>query len=418
MFSVATGHIIITPTHPVPLAGFADRVQNYDSISDDLEINLIVIKECDKYYLLYSVDTLFVPEGFVSELITNIGNKWSIKEEQIWMCASHTHFAPSLDKEKPHLGHCDSGYYSHVQEQLLALTISVLSGTFTNAYIQYTSGDANLNINRRKRLLRTEKSRLLWKTLMLPNHSGRKDTTLHLFNFISESGNSLGVLWSYACHPVHAFKRNSVSAEYIGAIRNRLREQFNDTRLTVGFFQGFAGNIKADITTVTHTKFSDQVRYCLQLWPKYTRFPSEDAYQGWIGLLWNNVQRILHSDVQKQVESGIHTSIHKEPLGNVIGETDERQLIFKRLAFGKELTFLSISAEVVTEYTDLLRKSFPDQVIVATAYTDATRIYLPVDSMLSEKGYEVEGFKALFSINGEFKPSLNKKISAAIEALK
>lgn len=418
MFSVATGHTVITPNHPVPLAGFADRVQNYDSISGDLEINLIAIKEYDKYYLLYSIDTLFVPEGFVSEIIAQIGNKWSIKEEQIWMCASHTHFAPSLDVEKPHLGDCDSSYYSYVQQQLLALTTSVLSGMFSKASIQYRSGDANLNINRRKKLLRSEKGRLLWKTLMLPNHSGRKDTRLHLFSIISESGKTLALLWNYACHPVHAFKRNSVSAEYIGTIRNKLRKHFSDTKLTVGFFQGFAGNIKADITTVTHTKLSDQVRYLFQLWPKYTRFPSEEMYQSWVDLLWKNVQGILQSDAQKKVEKGVVASMQKEPLGNIIGTVDERQMIFKKLSLGKELTFISISAEVVTEYTDILKKLFPGQTVIATAYTDATRIYLPVDIMLHEKGYEVDGFKSLFSIDGAFKPSLNKKISAAIEALK
>lgn len=418
MFLVASGNIVITPKDPVPLSGFPDRKGNFDSVSDGLEVNLIAFKQNDRCYLIYSVDTLFVPKDFVDMILKKFGYKYGIAEDQIWLCASHTHFAPALDSAKPGLGHSNAEYCQYVAGQLEVLTQSVLEQSFEEVNIEYAKGEADLNVNRRKRLLRFEGNRPVCKTLMLPNYSGNRDTTLHTFKFTRNDGKLIAILWSYACHPVHAFRRNNVSADYVGGVKKRLRSYFDNSTLTVGFLQGFAGNLKADITAVTKTKYIDQLSYLLQLRPRYTRFPTQEAYENWVNLLYSSVEATIADKSSERLDGTIDTKIERRPLSSFIGDSNEHSIIFRRLDLGKTVSFIGVNAEVVTEYSDLVKQFFPEKAVVGVGYTEDTRIYLPIDSMLAEKGYEVEGFKKLFSIEGSFKSSLNQKVEEAVSALK
>ncbi|RYD59436.1 MAG: hypothetical protein EOP56_00800 [Sphingobacteriales bacterium] len=417
MYTANTGNIVITPQQAMPLAGFADRTQNYEGISDDLEINLLAIKQQDQFYLLYSVDTFFVPEEFVKVVIDRFGAQYHIDESNIWMCASHTHFAPSLDSEKPRLGVCNRAYYDLVKDRLLSLTADVLQGTFSEVSINYSNGDADINVNRRKRLLRFNKGRLTRKTLLLPDYEGAKNTAMHLLTITDANGLVLAYLWSYACHPVHAFSKNNVSAEYIGAIRSNMRKHTGKSNLAIVFFQGFAGNLKADITAVTGMRKADSLRYMLQLWPTHVAFPSAQAYGDWVGLLWIKMNAIIMQAAKIPVTGRLTSKIYKMPLSDIIGNRQDAEIVFKKICFGNVLAFVSISAEVVTEYTLLVRQLMQERNVVDVAYTEGSHTYLPVDYMLPEKGYEVEGFKTLFGIEGDFKPSLDRKIADALTEL-
>lgn len=408
---LSASSVDITPVHPIPLSGFAERKGVYSQVKDKLEINLAAIKLNGKTILLYSIDTLFVPEAF-EQLITE---KYNIDSKDVWMVASHTHYAPSLDKEKPALGKMDDSYYQDVKVKLLALTDKVLSAEFREVTITYGSGTSELNVNRRKKLLRPKgKFGLYWKVLMYPDYDGAKDDDIHVLKFLYEDGATALVLWNYACHPVGYPHLSRVTSEYVGAIRNNLREKYEQDRLPVVFLIGFAGNLKPDLTPVTHTRWKDRLNYFFQLGPKFVRFPSTSYYTAWTEKLWGEMENVLGDMHSLNVASG-NTSQCNLPLSAVIGDS-AHHIQFKKLTFGNDLSILGVSAEVLAEYKHEVSALVKGKTINVGCLA-GTRIYLPTDKHINEGGYEVHGFGKKFGIEGEFKSNIVTKVLDAISKL-
>lgn len=415
---ISTGNIIITPQNRVALAGFPDRQGVFDAVGDELEINLIVIRENENYQLVYSIDAFLVSTELVLAIIEKYGEQYGIKEENVWLCASHTHFAPALEDTKPMLGKYSEAYFEDVKTKILQLTHNVLSSEFTQANVVYCEGVSKLNVNRRKRLLRFDNGRLRLKTLMYPNYTGEVDDSLKAIKFMSSTGNLKAILWNYGCHPVHCVDRNNVSSDYIGAIRKSIRKKYNDNTLTVGFLQGLAGDVKADISVVTNTKKRDRLMYLLQLWPIYTKFPSKRYYDKWIELLWCELELCIDSQGVLINKAKIGQSIIKVNLSELLGSDKRRQISFRKFELSEDFILLGISAEIVAEYRHSIDNLFPHKKLVIATCLDNTSIYLPTDTIIKEGGYEVDGFKSLFGIEGKFQESIVQKVGNIIEKLK
>lgn len=416
LFLVADS-IDITPGKPVALAGFAERHGAYNNVHDKLEINLAALKQGDKYALLYSIDTLFVPDDFVQLVLDKFGAEYNLREEDIWMAATHTHFAPALDKEKPGLGRADETYCAMVEEKLLLLTSRVLRSQYKKVSANYGKSHSALNVNRRKKLLRPKEGlKLYWKTLMYPDFGGYKDDLIQLVRFDDESGNTQLVLWNYACHPVGFKHRSQVSADFPGLIRTEFRGYLKNDSLPVIFFLGFAGNIKPDVTPVTHTRSIDRLNYFFQFGPKYTRFPSTELYLEWIGLLWKEVKTAL-KNATKDESTALQTSQVKLPLNEIIGDGTGCHLQIKKLQLSERALFIGLSAEVLAEYKDIVADALKGKPSLNVGCLAGTRIYLPADKHIPEGGYEVHWFQHRFGIEGEFKPGLDEKIKTAVSKL-
>ncbi len=411
---LSAGHIDITPVKPVPLFGFATRKGAYSKVHDQLEVNLTVLKQDGHIVLLYAVDTLFVPVSIEDEVLERFGEKYGITRANVWLMASHTHTAPSLDKTKPGLGAFDEEYYKLVVSKILTLTEQVLNSEYEEVSIEYGITKSSLNVNRRKKLWRPGgKFGLQRKTLIYPDHDGDKEDTIHLIRFIAKGGKVKSIFWNYACHPVGFTNRTEVSADFIGFVRAAIREQTND-KLPVTFAIGFAGDLKPDVTAVTDTKWLDLLGYFFQYKPKYTKFPSLSYYKQWVSKLIKEVDSVSPSVLQN-AEAKLITSHTAISLNEVIGATD-RQLHFKKLSIGDALHFVGISAEVLVGYRGGVKEVMGCDTINIGCMA-GTDIYLPTDENINEGGYEVEIFKEMFGVEGKFEKNIDEVVRKALSSL-
>lgn len=415
---LSAGSIDITPDKPISLFGFAERHGVYSKIHDRLEINLSILKQDSKHVLIYSIDTLFAPEAFTKAILDKFSKKYNLTEKDIWMAATHTHFAPSLDKDKPGLGHFDESYYNIVYDKILQLTEQVLNADFQPVNIHHGTTKSELNVNRRKKLLRPRpkgKFGLYRKVLMYPDYDGAKDDTIHTVSLVDKEGHTKMILWNYACHPVGFAHRSQLTAEYIGIIRDELRIHCKYPKMPVIFLLGFAGNLKPDVTPVTHTRLKDRISYFFQFGPKHTRFPSTSHYMDWTALLWKEVKTALKNDIEIEPES-FTSSQYNILLSELIGD-EAYPLYFKKLRLAKGLQFVGVSAEVLAEYKDIVAEALNGSESINVGCLAGTRIYLPTDKHVKEGGYEVHWFQHRFGIKGDFKMGLNNKVKDALSKL-
>src|SRR3954471_9541724 len=110
--------IDITPLLPHTLAGYSNRKTNYKKINDRLSASIICFNSNNTKVLFVSIDTLFVHQR-LKEIILNAILKKDIQPENFFLTATHTHFAPSLDPDKPELGGYSQTYFDWVSEQLI-----------------------------------------------------------------------------------------------------------------------------------------------------------------------------------------------------------------------------------------------------------------------------------------------------------
>lgn len=414
---LAHGSIDITPSVPLPLAGFPDRNGDFENIGTPLEISLVILKQENKYVLLYGVDTLFVPDELLATVMDKYGTKLNLDEADIWMQASHTHFAPGLDKQITGLGAFDPSYFTFVKSQLLQLTEKVLSTNFKEVSVSFHESAATINVSRRKRLLRFDNGKFSFKTLLYPDYNKPTDTGIKLVKFTSAEGVTEAMIWSYACHPVHFVNRLTVTSEYIGIIRQYIKAHLN-AQTTVLFMQGFSGDLKADVTTVTHTRFADKLRYLFQYKPKYTNFPSAADYNKWVNILWHGVKQCLDSESALSQSIQLKLAESKLDINSLSHNGVPVQVRFKSISFWPVFTIVGLSAEVVCDYSKMVKAIFSERPVITTGCQNGTCIYLPTDMQVAEGGYEVNGFKKLFGITGEIKPGIGERVQHALYQLK
>lgn len=412
----AAGYIDITPLKPVPLGGYEDRKGVFEQVHDNLEVNLVAFREANKTMLIYSVDTFFLPIEFEQLIFEKFGAIHNINQEDIWLVATHTHYSPSLDKEKPLLGETDEYYISYVKEQLLQLTDNVLSFEFKEAKLSYGTTVSKLNVNRRKKLLRPKGFSLKLKVLLYPDYDGINDSIIRVIECKDYKGVVKTIIWNYACHPVGFTEKKKVSADYIGGVRQYLRNKYKNDKLSVVFLQGLAGNLKPDVTPVTGTRWRDKIGYLLQLGAWYVRFRNMDQYNSWTQQLTQEMEQALNNlkPVKAHKLSSLTTCI---PLKEIIGEAGNKSIIIKKLQLSEELVLIGISAEVFAEYRALIEKEIKAASLISVGYLAGTNIYLPIDKNVKEGGYEIERFGRLFGIKGAFKTGIESKMIKAIRSL-
>ncbi len=405
----SAGKISITPLSKYPLAGFPGRNGVFNDVSDELEINLLVFRNNDKLTLIYSVDAFLVPYNFIHDVYRQYKDSHNVELQDIVIAASHTHFSPVLDVTKPMLGEANAEYIDYVRQKLLELTNETLSSGFRHVKIEIAETEQDLNVNRRKRLLRYQDGRLRYKTLMYPDYNGTVDKSVKLIKIIGDDGEVVAILWSYACHPVHYPKRDSVSADYIGHVRSTIRRLYNRDTLPVCFLQGFSGNVRAKVASVTHTEAIDKLLYAFQLPPLNKQFKAEADYDKWVSLLEDKIVSILNT-LGKQIDCEVVNkaiSIHK--LDNFFIEGTNKNLVIQKISFAPQVSIIAVSAEVSAEYAKALQAADSDMFLLTCGCTAGTNIYIPTNAMIKDGGYEVEGFKKLFNVNGKFAPNIEQR---------
>ena len=241
-FLVSAGRVDITPGTQMELFGYAEK-RLWESIRGQLEINAMIVRYGDLRVSLVSVDSLYVTDAFCDAIKSVLSDKLDLPNCFIFAGASHTHFAPAIDDTKPLLGSADETYIRQVTSAGSELILGLAKEKGDSLNAEYFSCSGSHAVNRRKSVWKPEGIKLKRNTVGLrPNPMGYKDETIHIIIWGGERGCPSAVLWSYANHPVANPMVLSVSADFPGVVRRKLRDFFGNPKLPVIYFQGFSGN--------------------------------------------------------------------------------------------------------------------------------------------------------------------------------
>jgi hypothetical protein len=402
---IAAGSIQISPRRPAMLGGYERRTAPFRSIADPLEANVLQIEGDHQRSIIVSTDLLYPGQTLRNLLLSSL----SVREEELFLSASHTHYAPMTAPRMPLLGTIDDQYVEQVAERISTLIKSLRKGQQRCAGT-YHEGLLDHSMNRRLAHLRLTSSGFSRAVGMGPNMTGERDERARLLKFVDPSGRPLAIVWNYACHASDFFDSLRVSAAFPGQVRKRLRSELG--AIPVLFLQGFSGDVRPPFTGLSPDIKSLAKR--ILRGPQFKNAPGRQEWERWSGSLADRVAAIARTlAAPLQIREPMSRRIEVPEQAYVVDGDGSKSLCWHLVDCGG-FRIAGINAEPVVRYRRLLQGTLVGPPLLTAGCLDQTHCYLPVDEMLEQRGYEVEGFRRIFGFPGRFRAHLEVPIVQAL----
>lgn len=403
VLKVSSAIIDLTPEQPASLGGFAHGRRTSSRVHSRLEANVVVFAAGDERVILVAIDLLFVGRDLRLAIESAARQAFGVEPSRVITLASHTHFAPMLDRLKPGLGEISEGELDRWRDRLAA-AFGQLSSAVQCDRVCRGLGQSFAAANRRKPWPWPTLIRVLGRKrggiYMADNSDGPVDRSIRVWVW-SGGGKPAAVLWAFACHPTGLPDSTAVSAEFPGVVRQALRDHFGS-----GVPVLYAPTCMGDVRPRTGLR-SGGLRGLIAL----ARYGPR--VRGFRAAEWDAWSRALADEVV-----GALSGVADEPLGDATIASAEVSVPIDRLVDGHCPTddlvcktirlpglgrIVTLSCEPVTEVGPLIGKG-ADLVV---GYEGDVFGYVPVDHMLKEGGYEAGGYFPAFGMTGKLKPGID-----------
>jgi len=203
------------------------------------EVNVLVCEVDGRPRVTLGLDLAWIDQRFCGELCALLSERFEeVREDEIFISASHTHSAPQVVAGIGHYGDIDENARQFILQAAVDCTVDAfakMSGFRVNG--PRTFEHFLPIINRKKR-------GISGKWFQGANAKRYSPTIGRVTAIESDDGDPEFIMVQLACHPVFA-KRNRLCADFPGVMRRHLRAKYGDA-VTVIFLQGFSGDIRPD----------------------------------------------------------------------------------------------------------------------------------------------------------------------------
>jgi hypothetical protein len=400
VFNVGAASVDITPTVPLPLAGYGDRAGPYTRVADRLEANIAVFRQSETVVVFVSCDLLFVGPSLRGRLEALLADL--VAAESLFVSATHTHFAPATNLAIPRLGQASHEYVEKVALDISAMVRSLLATASPMAVVEQRSGYANSAIHRRLPVTRLRFSFPPWgrRWEMRPNEAVAVDNRIRVLTIETTDGRPVAVCWSYACHPVCYPDKTHVSADFPGVVREAIRTRLGN--IPVLFWQGFSGDVRPRSLAASEL-------------PAFGAFTTEQ-WRGWSEGLAASVLEAMQASGET-LAGRLAVGRRQLALTELGLNGGNRNITIHEVRLGDSLEVFGISAEPVNAYVAKLEAARPGSTVIPVGCIDDVICYLPTDEMVVQGGYEVTGFRKLFGVSGRFRRGIEARIEREFQPI-
>ena len=394
--SICAGKVDINPSWDIEMACGPTR-QRVSTIGLGLEANVVIITIRNEKCILISLDTLYIGDLLRQLIETEFAEL--VPKNRIFLAASHTHYGPQLDPNKPKFGAVDPIHFEAVKNSIINLIKELLSQDSQPAEIFYNKFETSSTISRRlPRFIGGENGRIKFrKVFMGPNQKVTPSVVGNILQ-IKSKNKTLAYIWQMPCHPTSLPKDSGHHSHFPGLIRKKIR-QLENFEVPVVYMQGFSGDLRPN-SMANPTGLIEWLRRII-LGPWFSVF-TDLSFQKWAESIWSEFSTCL-TDIQNEKNklsiSAVHVCRSVYQLSNLIKTTNNRNgtMSIHSIRLGN-LIIVGISAEVVSDYVKLLRLQIPNMDFIPVGCIDDVFGYAPSSKILNLGGYESEGSRPFFEI--------------------
>lgn len=231
--------VIITPSEPVWMAGYAGRNGPSDGVLTDLFARILALTDADQRRLvIVSLDLIELPGALRERLLTMVLKKHGLKPEQILLNVSHTHGGPMVSGKTV----TDWGIgepWAEKAEQFARTMTDKVDGAIRFALaeqkpakVSYSHARCGFAMNRR---VKTPGGFRLGI-----NPDGPVDHHVPLMRIEGADGKLAAVVFGYACHNTALGPTRKLNGDYAGFAQRKLEKDHPET--TALFLAGCGGD--------------------------------------------------------------------------------------------------------------------------------------------------------------------------------
>lgn len=421
-FKAGFGTADITPDFPVTMSGFAIRTGHNQGVHDRLCARAIALDDGTSVVCLLILDVIGVSASLTRRLRDTFAKLHP--ESELVCLATHTHGAPAV-LDNAYLGSPDEAFLTLVEQQSLQALQTALSSRQACTLHYGVHQEPSIAHNRR-------------------DPQGIIDSDVSVLRF--QAGKQcLGLLVSYACHPVVLGPQNQLlTRDYPGYLLDELATYYPDA--TTLFATGCAGQINTGHLATdswrhdaTHKRTFVEAERIGKLLAVAAYQASEAASKtpplsAQLGLAKANVALALDSDyapTPETLSAWQQQASSKEPEVRLLADirlqwAKQRQQLEEVIT---ELCVLRLGAlavaifpgEPFVDYALYFKKHYNTKQgntpVLALAYGNDNPGYLPTAQAYKEGGYEVADAFTFYGLPAPFTPALEPSLQAAMTTL-
>jgi neutral ceramidase len=389
----------ITPQVPVMLSGYANRIKPFERVAQDIFAKALVLEDSRGHRaVILTSDLIGMPAALTESLAKDIETKTGLTRAQVLFTWSHNHAGPSLSLKKspgPGVAPADAEnrvtYTRWLQDQLVDVVVRALAN-LEPARLSHGRGVAKFVMNRREF---TEKGIILGV-----NPQGPADRSVPVLRIDAADGSPRAVLFGAAAHNTTLSSRNfDLCGDYAGFAQHFVQEKFPGVQAM--FMMGCGGDAnpyprgELDQAKAHGDELGAEVVRVLRMKLRPVTGP--------LNVTFDNASLPLQPMTREQLEP-LPTTAPNWQLGNAA----QMLAMLKRgeklpahyrapLAvwqFGRDLTLVAISGEVVYDYLPLVEKALGPLNLWVAGYANDDFGYLPSARIVHEGGYETRGLNS------------------------
>src|SRR5262245_9666924 len=415
---LGTAKIDITPTWPVPLAGFLERQGVFEKVLHPLQARVLAFELNDRegrarVAVLVSADLIWWGANQTIAIKETLKKKWGIEDAAILLHATHNHSGPQTTNEfAPLLGTMDQVYVSGLERAVLQGVEQSLQ-SLQPVVVERGRGVCGIGINRRREID--------GRVVMAPNLTGVRDAELQVVAFRALSGATRALIVHYTCHPTTTAE-NYVSSEFPGLAMQQLED--GEGLEVAMYLQGCCGDIRPSLTRgdsfyrggdkevcALGAELSQQVLSVLRGKLQPCRLGFYRANKTDVPLDF----AILPTEAElrgSQCRPGIEGEWSRGLLENP-ERLHPRVLELSRLDLGKDLSLIAMNAEMVVEYGLFVKNRLSSQVL-PVAYSNGMIGYVTTARQLIGGGYEPAQSYRYFGLPSSYAADSEARIHEAL----
>lgn len=418
MLSVGAAFADITPSKPLPLAGFGHRLGPFEGVSRPIKVRAVVFERDGVRAAIVSADLVTWSPQLVAALRRGLEQEIGVTPERLLLHVTHTHCGPQVSSIVSLNTPPDPTYVAELEQLTLDAVRRAAVDLTPTTGVSLGHSTIGFSINRR-----------LWRDgqiVMAPNPDGPTDPVVTAVTFRRDGGRPPVLLVHCTCHPTTS-DQTRVSPDYAGGGMDLVEADLGEGAVSV-FLQGCCGDIRPALvrdgsfyrgTQEDVDRLAGELATAVRAASEGQQTPLADTpLEGRLEVVELPYAPLPETAALEALakQDGSRADWAHYLLANPDWRSGSVPLEITRLTLRQGLSLVSLNAEPVVSYGFTIRE-LSGGTALPLGYSHALVGYLPTAAQLSEGGYEATTSYAVFGRAAPFAPAAEQVTVDGIRAV-
>ncbi len=421
VWQAGTAKIVITPTEPVWMAGYAGRTGPSNGVMVDLYARSLALKDANNRRLvILALDLIEIPDALRERILAVAAKNHRLRADELLLNVSHTHGGPMVSSKTARDWGLADQWANRADEyvnELVSKVDQLLTDTLKElkpANVSYCHARCGIAMNRRQAVSGGFRLGL--------NPDGPVDHDVPVLRIESSAGQLMALVFGYACHNTSLGPTLEFNGDYAGFAQRKLEQEHPNT--VALFLMGCGGD--QDPAPRRHQADAEQngnslasaVEAALATQPVVLE-PTLLASLTMCALPFAPLPDRLTLEQRAASPDGFVSRHARWILREWPKEGDQPadyHLPVQVIALGSKLMIVALGGEPVVDYALRFKSELATtgRTVWVCGYSNLVNAYLPNRRVLLEGGYEGTEAVIYQSLPGPFRLEVEQLVADAV----